>query len=365
MGERSKKRVAPNLYVVTRANGAKQYVVRFMVEGKARERSIGNVNTLTLRQAKAKVGSMIESAGDSSEQPKQVPDFRECCQSALVDIERVKRWKNIRSSAQWKACLENDALPILGRLRTDQINREDVLKVLRPIWNTKPESARRLQQRLSAIFDWCIVKSYRADNPAQWRSNLQFFLPPITKVIQRQHHDAPSIEELRQVVSYCRQHPSPVSGLILFVLATVCRVSEARQATASQINADVWIVPGAAQKVDRGDRRVSLSALAIEALTMASPDGYLFPGWHGMISLDSARLKINGILKRKTTIHGVRSTFRDWCARSGIDRDTAERCLSHDVGTATEQAYLRDDFLEPRRAVLERWAKELSGSIVA
>jgi len=359
VGERTKKRVAPNLYIATRANGSKQYVVRFMAEGKARERSIGSVSSMTLKQAKAKVGSVIESTGDSSEQPKSVPDFRECCQLALVDIERVKRWKNIRSSAQWRACLENDALPILGRLRTDQISREDVLKVLRPIWNTKPESARRLQQRLSAIFDWSIVKGYRTDNPAQWRSNLQFFLPPISKVIVRQHHDAPSVEELRQVVSYCREHPGAVSGLILFVVATVCRVSEARQATSSQIDGSVWTVPSIAQKVSRGDRRVPLSSLAVEALTMASPDGYLFHGWHGMISLDSARLKINAILGRKTTIHGVRSTFRDWCARCSVDRDTAERCLSHDVGTATEQAYLRDDFLEPRREVLERWAKKL------
>jgi integrase len=147
--------------------------------------------------------------------------------------------------------------------------------------------------------------------------------------------------------------------LILFVLATVCRVSEARQATASQVSADLWIVPSIAQKVSRGDRRVPLSCLAVEALTMASPEGYLYQGLHGMVSLDSARLKICKIIGRSTTIHGVRSTFRDWCARSGIDRDTAERCLSHEVGTATEQAYLRDDFLEPRRAVLEHWAKIL------
>ena len=357
-----RKRVAPNLYLVTRGNGTRFYKVRMMVSGKALEKTVGLADDMTLRQAKTRAAALI---GNIEKQPKEQkktsPQFKEIVFEALEDIEQVKRWRSSRSSQEWRSSIVRYALPTLGSIKVAAISRDDILEVLRPIWRDKTETASRLQQRLSAVFDWCIVKGFRSDNPAQWRSNLSFFLPNRSKLTPVEHHDAPSLDEVRKIVRFCLDHPSAVSGCILLSIATVCRVSEARQATMEQIRKVVWFVPGAAQKVDRGERRVPLTSLAMEAVKMGSETGYLFQGFQGMIALDSPRLKIIEILGRKTTAHGIRSTFRDWCARSGIDHDTAERCLSHQVGSKTEQAYLRDDFFEQRKAALEAWKDALIG----
>ena len=356
---RRRVRVAPNLYTSKTKAGTELYVVRWMVGKKAIERSLGPASLMTLKQAKAKAAALIATETEPAQKKAALPTFADVARDALAEIERAKHWRNPRSAEQWRNSLRNDALPILGRLRIDEVTRDDVLKVLRPIWDTKPESAKRLQQRLASIFDWAIMRRFRQDNPAAWRSNLAFALPPRSRVQKVEHHDAPTLDELRQVVAYCRAHPSPVSGCLLLVIATVCRVSEARQATAEQISADVWTVPGAAQKVDRGARRVPLSTLGLEAVAMGQRSGLLFRGLRGgMVALDCPRLKLIGILGRATTAHGIRSTFRDWAPGAGIDRDTAERCLSHEVGSDTERAYLRRDFLEERRAALELWAKQ-------
>ena len=360
MAKEEKRRVADNLYIVTKPSGNSYYLVRFMLDGKSMQKTLGRADDMTLRQAKARGAQAIEDvrtkARESVERQQRAPLFRDCARDALRDIEAVKRWRNPRSVAQWSASL-NAAMPQLGNITVDRISRDDVLRVLRPIWVTKTESAHRLQQRLAAVFDWAIVKGFMLNNPAAWKSNLEFFLPAPGKVKTEKHHDAPTIAELHKVVTYCREHPSPVSGLLLFTIATVCRVSEARQATHDQIDrtAGIWTVPIEAQKCATGARRVPLNTLAREALKQASGEGYLFPGMRGMIALDSARLKMNEILGRNTTVHGIRSTFRDWAAREGADRDTAELCLSHVVGSKVERAYLRDDLLQKRKKLLEKW----------
>ena len=334
-----------------------------MLDRKEMQRSLGRVDDLTLRQAKARAAQIIEDARHevlNQEQKRRIPLFRECVYAAMNDIEAVRRWRNAKSATQWRSSLES-ALPALGSMAVDKITRDDILAVLKPIWVNKTESARRLQQRLAAVFDWAIVKDFCQSNPAVWKSNLEFFLPAPSKVQKVQHHDAPTIDELHKVVTYCKEHPSSVSGLLLFTIATVCRVSEARQATNAQIDTHkgIWIVPKDAQKVAIAERRVPLSPLAKEALKQSEKSGYLFPGQHNMVAIDSARLKLCDILKRQTTVHGIRSTFRDWAAREGADRDTAELCLSHVLGSKVERAYLRDDLLEKRRALLLAWAEAL------
>ena len=361
MTKQTKKRVADNLYEVLKPSGNRYYVARFMLDGKEIQRSIGRVDEMTLRQAKAKAAQILDAAKHEAlnrEQKRRIPLFRECVHEVMNDIEAVRRWRNARSVGQWRSSLET-TLPLLGNMPIDTITREEILTILRPIWPTKTESARRLQQRLAAVFDWAIVKGFCKYNPAVWKSNLEFSLPSAKKIQTVEHHDAPTIDELHKAVTYCKEHPSPVSGLLLFVIATVCRVSEARQATPDQIDTGkgIWVVPQDAQKVATGDRRVPLSPLAKEALRQAEDHGYLFPGRTGMISLDSARLKLCDILKRQTTVHGIRSTFRDWAAGEGADSRTAELCLSHTVGSKVERAYLRDDLLEKRRVLLDQWAK--------
>ncbi len=354
-----KEQIAPNLYRVTKPTGQAYYIARFTLNGRRVERSLGNVSTMSVKAAKTALAALLSGqVGERTTAPRKM--FAECALAAVDDIANVKRWRNPKSRAQWLASLKNDAFPSLGKTPIDKITRDDVLRVLRPIWDTKTESARRLQQRLSAVFDWAIVKGYRQDNPAAWKSNLQFFLPQPSKVASVTHHDAPSIAELRQVVAYCLSHKSIVSGALLFVIGTVCRVGECIQLTAEQIDGDTWNVPKTAQKTALDGRRVPLTSLALDGVAMGAKSGIVFTGMKGgAIAQDTARLKLQMILKRKTTVHGIRSTFRDWADSDGIRREVAESCLSHQVAGKVESAYLRKDFFDERKAALNRWKDTL------
>lgn len=359
MSKKPMERVAPNLYVRTRENGRRFYVVRWMAQGVACERSLGAVETLTLKQAKAQAGAAILKG--KAERKQSAPTFAEVYLQALEDRERLAQWRTPKTAADKRFGLRTYALPVLGRLRVDVITRDDVLEVLRPIWETKPVQAEAVRLSMSQVFQWCIVHRFRADDVAAWKGNLALFLPPTAKIHTPEHHAAPGIEDLRKVVRYVREHPSLNGGALLLIIATASRFGEVAQATAEQFKDDLWIVPKAAQKAAESDRRVPLSTLAREALQLAdlSVSGRIF---HGVRSAALDGRELQKIMLKACgqwfTLHGIRSTFRDWCAREGVAWDVAERCLSHQVGSAVVRAYLRDDALDARREVLERWAKQ-------
>ena len=357
--KKATERVAPNLYIRTRDNGRRFYVVRWMAQGVACERSLGAVETLTLKQAKAQAGAAILKG--KAERKQSTPTFQDIYRQALDDRERLAQWRNPKTSLNKVFTLKTYALPVLGRLRVDAITRDDVLTVLRPIWEAKPVQAEALRSTLSQVFQWCIVHGFRADDVAAWKGNLSLFLPPTAKIHTPEHHAAPGIEDLRKAVQYVREHPSLNGAALLLIIATASRFGEVAQATAEQFIEWLWIVPKDAQKAAEADRRVPLSSLAQEALRMAdlSVSGRIFHGIKSA-SLDGRELQ-KIMLKacgQRFTLHGIRSTFRGWCAREGVAWDVAERCLSHQVGSAVVRAYLRDDALDARREVLERWVKQ-------
>lgn len=350
----TKKRIEKNLYLFEKGKET-YYVARYTKNGVAFERSLGNSKVISLRQARKKLGTLLDAP---EEEKKQVPTFAEILEPALADIKTVKQWKNARSEDQWRNTITTYAVPEIGDIPVDEVTRDDIVKLLKNIWFSKPSTASRLQQRLDAIFGWAIMRGYRtASNPAQWRGNVAFFLPSQSKFARVKHYEAPTIEELRLAVGYCRRNPCSGSGLLLFVVATVCRLSEARMARAGDIRKDYWYVPEENQKTGKEDRRVPLSSLAMEAIKMGASSGYLFPGVKGMLSIDTARLKLQDIVGRKVTVHGIRATFRDWCAEEGVPDAVAEKCLSHEWGNEVTSAYYRTDLFEQRYDVLQRWAK--------
>ena len=357
--KKAMERVAPNLYIRTRDNGRRFYVVRWMAQGVACERSLGAIETLTLKQAKAQAGAAILKG--KTERKQSAPTFADIYLQALEDRERLAQWRGRKTAADKRSVMKMYALPVLGRLRVDAINRDDVLEVLRPVWEEKPKQAETIRTTLSQVFQWCIVREYRADDPAAWRGNLALFLPALRKIHTPEHHAAPGIEDLRKVVQYVREHPSLNGGALLLIIATASRFGEVAQVTAEQFREGLWIVPKDAQKAAESDRRVPLSPLALEALQMAdlSVSGRIF---HGIKSASLDGRELQKIMLKACgqwfTLHGIRSTFRDWCAREQVPWDVAERCLSHQVGSAVVRAYLRDDALDARREVLERWASE-------
>ncbi len=356
------KTIAPNLYIKT-INNRHYWLARIQINNRRIDRSLGAVECVTLREAKRKLAELLLDPDLGKEKkPKNMNAFSEVWPKALDDIESVKRWKHNRSKDQWEQSLRDYAEPILGAMPVDQITVDDVLQVLKPIWTTKTETASRVRMRLEAVFSWAIVKGLRpAPNPAVWAGNLALFLPAKSKVADKKHHEAPTFDELKKVVKYCREHPSPVSGVLLLIIATAGRVTEIRGAEAREFVGDVWTVPNIRMKTEQQmPHRVPISELARIALEMGETSGYVFTAdGKRPVALDSPRLKLVDILDRKVTVHGIRSTFRDWCARERIDDNAAEKCLAHRVGDATVQAYFRDDLFEQRRDIMARWATAL------
>ncbi len=349
----------PNVFI-KRVKGTDYYVARWTEDGKRKDRSLGRVDSMSPSQAKLAALRLV----DEHDEPRsKAPTFGAILDEAMKDIARVKQWKNGRSERQWRQSLNDYALPALAERPVDQITADDIRKALVPIWTQKTETASRVRMRIEAVLDWCTVKKLRSGpNPATWKGNLALLLPAKGKVSPVKHQEAPTIEELQKAVAYCKAHRSPASGLFLFTAATVVRNTEARFLMLEEIEGDVWTVPTARMKTEQETPfRVPLSSLAKYALEWAEPEGYAFTANGSPLSIDTVRLKMNDIIGRRVTLHGVRSAFRDWAAREGIDHAVAEKCLSHVWGNQTTQAYFRDDLLEQRREVMERWACALCG----
>lgn len=349
--------------------GREYWIARIQRDGKTYERSFGATGSVKKSEAQKKLLAFLyeletEGAGAGG---KRIT-FNEAWPRALDSIASLRRWRNAKTRESWEFSFGHYAAKAFGDKPVDRITREDVLALLGSVWTQKTETAGKLRMRLEMFFDWAAVNGYRTGaNPAAWRGNLSMFLPPLSKVRAVEHHEAPTIEELRYAVAYCLAHPSPASGLLLFVVATVSRVSEARFAAADEIKGDIWIMPAARRKDGKAEpHRVPLSSLARKALAMAGDGAYLFSqDGRRPLAIDTARLKLCMILekmtneKRKVTVHGIRSTFRDWAAVNGVDFVAAEKALSHAVGSEVTQAYLREDMLEARRPIMQRWADAL------
>ena len=326
----AKECITPNLYLLTKANGSRYSIARFKSNGKQIEHSRDNADTISLREAKRSPARVMVGFDETEKRPgTESLCFADALPMALNDIAEIKQWRNEKSHLQWEQTLRDFALPLLGPLALSDITRADIPAVIKPIWFTKNETASRLRMRLGAILSWAIHHGYRTDaNPAVWKANLEFDLPSKGKVQTVEHHEALTLDEARKVVSYCLSHPSPVSAAILFGIATASRVNEFRLATREEIDGDVWLVPPERRKDGHPLlHRVPLSSLAKKALEMAAAEGPLFVANGRIIASDSPRLKLIAILGRKVTMHGCRSTFRDWCAINGIDHALAEKAL--------------------------------------
>ena len=359
-----KKKVADNLYIYTRDNGGQSYVFRGTVNGKRIERGLGVVGKVGIREAKRKVVEIL--AAPAEEKPKAAATFGDLWEEAIEDIEKLRRWKNAATYADWRFSIRTYALPLLKDRPLSEITREDCLAVLEGLWYSKPSAGQYVRQRLEAILDWAVVHGYRSgQNPAVWRGNLSLFLPLSTKVRPTKHREAPTLEELRAAVGRLKEKGTPAARALLWVIANACRVSEGSLAEAREVDGDVWTINPEHQKT-KIYQRIPLSTLAMDAIR-GSGEGLLFPGARSGKPITRARLRVLMVSvcprpegQPPVTVHGIRSTFRDWCADNGVADAVAERCLSHLWGNAVTRAYYRNDLFEQRKAVMQAWADALT-----
>jgi integrase len=291
--------------------------------------------------------------------------FAECAE--LYVESQAPGWSNPKHIEQWRNTLKNLAGPTIGHLSVDQIDTALVMRCIEPIWTTKTETASRLRGRIESVLDWATVRGYRkGDNPARWRGHLDKLLPRPSQVARVKHHAALPYTEVGAFMQQLRNDQGIAARALELTILTAARTNEVIQARWSEIDLDLktWTVPAERMKSKRA-HRVPLSDAAVASLKAVKgrSDCYVFPGHKRGSHLSNAAMM--QVLKRLErigiTVHGFRSTFRDWCAEStNYSADVAEMALAHTVRDKTEAAYRRGDLFEKRARLMADWARYCS-----
>jgi integrase len=277
-------------------------------------------------------------------------------------------WRNPKSEYQWRATLKNYANPMIGCLPLAAIDTARVMSVLQPLWETKVETGSRLRGRLERILDAAKAQGLRTgDNPAAW-SNLKALLPPVGKVKKEiKHHPALPYAKVPAFMARLRKFSlgigAPGRDALEFLILTASRTSEVINADWDELDLDArtWSIPGRRMKSGK-PHRVPLCERAVEILR---GQRYEIDGHSGHVFEDGEGKRLGGNALREVlqelhlglTVHGFRSTFRDWCAeQTSFSHQVCELALAHSVGTATERAYQRSDQFEKRRKLMDAWA---------
>lgn len=351
------------LYLVVAAKGSKSWVCRVQKNGKRRDIGLGSVKKVPLalaRERSTKVRMQVEVGIDPvSERRKEagIPTFREA--ALQVFAENKASWKNKKHRAQWLSTLETYAFPTIGDISIAEIDGHHARDTVAPIWLGKPETARRVRQRINSVVDWAIGKGYRTlplPLAAMDRS-----LPKVKN--KAVHHTALPYAEVPRFLSYLRSGDSVGRLALAALILTATRSGEIRNATWDEIDLEngLWTIPAERMKADR-EHVVPLSPQAADIFRSAQ--GYrearsnlVFPGQRGGKALSDMTLtKICRDAKIAGVPHGFRSSFRDWVAEeTDFDGDIAEMALAHALGNKVEAAYRRGNLLEKRRGLMNAW----------
>lgn len=379
----NKRRRPVGFSLIKKSNGAEMYVFRYSFDGKRKELSLGSPKKIpyqvAIRNYDLARAALVngedpaelrrQSKRERKEAKVQKPDaltFENYCAYAIKTIAGVKLWRNKKHAAQWTSTIETYAVPVIGKMPLNEIKRGDILDVLRPIWNEKNETATKVRGRLEAIFALAIMEEkYAQSNPATWKGNLEMLLPPPGKVYSKKHHEAMPYTELRGFIKMLWKDFTVARALIIFTTLAACRIGESAPAKWSEFDFEnkVWNCPPERRKDGKQfPHRVPLSGKMIELLNRLDTEktsAYVFACRGGHISRETPRVLIQRLGKTHATMHGMRSSFRDWCAENGVPDVLAEKSLMHTVGSEVVQAYQRSDLLEQRRAVIENWSEYL------
>lgn len=356
--------------------GARSWVLRLRVAGSQREMGLGSFPTITLADAreKARVHRTKSAAGQDPilirRQTASAAVAERAAQQTFASVasqyvaQHEKGWKNKKHGAQWTATLETYAAPIVGRLLIRDVTTAHVIRVLEPIWLTKTETATRVRSRMELVLDFAAARGLREGlNPARWRGNLDAALPKPSKVAKVQHHAALDIREMVDFMARLNTLPGNGARALEFAVFTAARSGEVRGAKWMEIDLSnsLWTIPAARMKSGR-EHRVPLSRPAIRLLRelpTANKDDLVFPGVDGQLS-DMTLTAVLRRMKVDATVHGFRSTFRDWISESTAhSTEVAEMALSHAVGDKVEAAYRRGDLFEKRVALMSEWGSFL------
>ncbi len=370
-------RLPPNAEL--NAKPAKRWAFIFRWDGRLKEMGLGSLNAVPLAEARKLAGEYrgllarnvnpIEARRDEERQRTAARTFGEVAHQ--FHETRKASWKSAKVAKQWLPTLERYCASIWSK-PVDTITTDDIVRVLSPIWTTKAETARRTRGRIEAVLDSARVRGLIDEtraNPARWRGHLSHILAPSPK-LQRGHHAALRYAGLADFTSDLRSRQATAALCLEFTILTAVRSGEALGARWGEIDIEgaLWIIPRARMKKGR-EHRAPLSSRCLEILRTleplkAGPDGYVFPGTKPGKPLSSMSMEM--LLRRMkvpVTVHGFRSTFRDWAGDcTNYPREIVEEALAHQVGSEVERAYRRSDAIEKRRQLMQAWADYCVGS---
>lgn len=362
-------RAGDTLYLFVTKIGAKSWVQRITIHGKRRDIGLGSFKVVPLSKARQRAlvnRVLVADGGDplAEKRKAKMPTFRE---AAIRTYGALKpRWRNDKHTKNWLQIMEKYAIPIIGAEPMDRIGREDVLRILTPLWTKRAETALRLRQKMRAVFRWAQAHGFIENNPAG--EMIDGALPKQRTI--KEHFRALHYKDVAGALDTIVQSgASPAAKLALrFLVLTAARTGEILGATWDEIDVEIrtWTIPAGRMKMTRA-HRVPLSDAALDALEDArildNKSGLVFPSvWRPgkpMSNMTLTKLLRDNGLADRATVHGFRSSFRDWCADTGKPREIAEAALAH-VVKGTEGAYFRSDLFERRRALMSQWADYLT-----
>jgi integrase len=292
----------------------------------------------------------------------QAPTFSECAE-AYCEAHRPS-WRSSKHAGDWLRSLQAHAFPTIGALPITAIDTALLLKVLEPIWKTRTVTARRVRQRIEVVLDWAKARGLReGENPARLRGHLGHLLPQ-RKRTDHKHYAALPYADVPSFMAALRKRDDVVARCLELTILTAARVSGPLGARWSEIDlrAKLWTIPRTRMKLGR-EHRVPLSAAAIEilrCLPAGRPVDLVFPSRRRgrPIGVTSLWKLAREIAAADITVHGFRSSFRDWAAEQTNFPDiVAEQALAHLIGDETARAYRRTDLLAKRAALMEAWGR--------
>lgn len=369
------------LYLRITDSGSRSWSFMITREGKRTEISLGAESKVTLAAARQLAGRMRDAIalGDdprsvlrvaAPQAARTVPTFSEFADSYISEME--KGWKNDVHRQQWRSSLRDHAKAIAD-LAIDQVDTDSVLEVLKPIWQTKAETARRVRGRIERILDAAKVRGHRSresTNPAVWRGHLALLMAPQSRLV-RGHHKALPWTEAPAFMTILRQRSEESARCLEFIILTAARSGEALGATWGEIDLSrkLWTVPAGRMKAG-AEHSVPLSDAAVALLQSTIPTSP--PTANAKVfavkGTTRSNMMIAMLLRRMSyghvTTHGFRSTFRDWAGdATSFPREIIEQALAHTIQNKAERAYRRGTALERRREVMDAWAEYLSKPI--
>lgn len=360
----------PGLMLLVKRSGRKSWVLRTVIHGKRSDIGLGSSELVGLADARneaRRLRAIARSGGDPlAERRKATITFE---QAALRVFDQLRpTWKNKKHEETWLATVMKYAVPVFGSRPIESLGAADVLRVLSPIWVEKHETAKRLKQRIGAIFDWAKSSGYYPmENPV---NGIVRALPRVK--VEERHHASLSWQEVPEFYADLCDGESMSALALRFIILTAARSDEVRSAQWTEIDLDkrLWVIPGSRMKGGK-EHRVPLEAEALKILNnvQGADEIYVFPSPQQAsngLGKPMSDMVFKSLMKRMKrdgfTTHGFRTSFRVWASESAhANSDVAEACLAHARGNAVQQAYDRSDLLERRRTLMGEWGLYVSG----